>query len=263
MPGSVQSFRRRIACRAAHGARARVCIDSLGAGMSSAKDRSGGAKRRKRASSGDRRGEQSPAAARRHHASPAAGHEAPRGRSSDALVQESERVGNGGVASPEKSGSGALELVLAAWFAVFVVTSLIFEAYVVFDVDIATRPDGSYDPFLWCWWWYATSFDPLFLRTPLWLRVMCGIDMVAFGPFHAVLVRALTRKGGIATWGPGMRAATIAYVSAIVYSTVVYFGAEAGDWWEGRDGHDMLAVLVVNIPWTIVPLVLLWAMLRA
>jgi len=65
---------------------------------------------------------------------------------------------------------------LVIWFALFAVSSLVFEPFIVFGVDLATSTSfvGR------TWFWYASSFDPIFLDTPLWLRIMCGID--AFVP---------------------------------------------------------------------------------
>ena len=139
-------------------------------------------------------------------------------------------------------------LILA--FACFCVTSLVFEMFIVFDVDLvaATDPVGR------IWYWYASSFDPIFLDTPLWLRVMCAIDAFVFGPFYLVLIYAFVRRR---EW---IRLPALCYVSAIVYSTVVYFAveliAEAGR-------ADLLWVVVINIPYTLVPLVVGWRVWRS
>lgn len=141
---------------------------------------------------------------------------------------------------------------LVFWFALFAVSSLVFEPFIVFDVDLSTTTD----PFGQTWHWYASSFDPIFLDTPLWLRIMCGIDAFVFGPFYLVLIYALSRAR---TW---IRIPALLYGAAIVYSTAVYFGYEVLDA-ANRTQANLLAVFLINIPFTIVPLLLLWRMRNA
>jgi len=142
-----------------------------------------------------------------------------------------------------------LDAFLVFWFCLFAVSSLVFEQFIVFGVDLSTTTDI----FGRTWYWYARSFDPVFLETPSWLRIMCTIDAYVFGPFYLVLVYALTREKN---W---IRIPALLYGAAIVYSTAVYFGYELFD--EANRGEaNLLAVFLVNIPFTIVPLLLMWRM---
>jgi hypothetical protein len=136
---------------------------------------------------------------------------------------------------------------LVCCFIVFSISSLIYEQFVVFGVDLSTTTDI----FGRSWYWYARSFDPVFLDPPLWLRIMCSIDAYVFGPFYLVFIFAFVKGRN---W---VRIPALLYGSAIVYSTLVYFG------WEFLDGANrgranLLAVFVVNIPYTVVPLLLMW-----
>lgn len=142
-----------------------------------------------------------------------------------------------------------LDLLLVACFAVFAFTSLVMEMYIVFGVDLrsATDPLGRA-------WLLYTRWDPLFLDTPMWLRIMCGIDGFVFGPFYLVLIWALVRERG---W---IRIPALLYVSAIVYSTLVYFGYE---FVVERERADLAMVVLINVPYTIMPLVLGWRMRAA
>ena len=72
-----------------------------------------------------------------------------------------------------------MDAFLVFWFCLFAVSSLVFEQFIVFDLDLSTTTDV----FGRTWYWYASSFDPIFLDTPLWLRIMCTIDAYLFGPF--------------------------------------------------------------------------------
>jgi len=136
---------------------------------------------------------------------------------------------------------------LVFWFCLFAVSSLVYEQFIVFGVDLSTTTDV----FGRSWYWYASSFDPIFLDTPLWLQIMCTIDAYVFGPFYLVLIYALVRERN---W---IRVPALLYGAAIVYSTLVYFGYEFLD--ESNRAHaNLLAVFLVNIPYTLVPLLLMW-----
>lgn len=141
---------------------------------------------------------------------------------------------------------------LVFWFAVFAFTSLVYEQFIVFGVDLASATDmvGR------SWYWYANSFDPVFLDAPLWLRIMCGIDAYVFGPCYLMLIYAFI-KG--CNW---VRIPALLYSAAIVYSTLVYFGWEFLDE-ANRAEANLLAVFIVNIPYTVVPLLLIWRMRNA
>lgn len=141
---------------------------------------------------------------------------------------------------------------LVVCFCVFSVSSLVYEQFVVFGVDLATTTDV----FGRSWYWYARSFDPIFLDPPLWLRIMCAIDGWVFGPCYLVFIFALVKARN---W---VRIPALLYGAAIVYSTVVYFGWEFLDE-ANRAQADLLAVFVVNVPYTVVPLLLMWRVRHA
>ena len=138
-------------------------------------------------------------------------------------------------------------IFLLRWLSLFCFTSLVFEQYIVFGVDLA----ASDDIIAQSWYWYAKSFDPVFLDTPLWLRVMCAIGAYVFGACYLFFIYALV-KGNNA-----IRMPALLYGAAIVYSTVVYFAWEFLDE-QNRQEANLLAVFVVNIPYTIIPLMLMW-----
>eukprot|EP00041_Stephanoeca_diplocostata_P011836 m.196383 g.196383 ORF g.196383 m.196383 type:complete len:177 (+) comp18690_c0_seq9:220-750(+) len=136
------------------------------------------------------------------------------------------------------------------------ITAMVFEPYVVFDENGTALTQDALDSnpsdiVRHLWAWYAKSFDPIFLETPLFLRIMCGVDMAIFGPLQAAIGFALwtERLQSSARW----RLVTLMYASAIVYSTVIYFAVEVI-----QESHraDMLWVVVINVPYTIVPLLL-------
>ena len=127
-------------------------------------------------------------------------------------------------------------------FFVFSISSLVYEQFVVFGVDLSTTTDI----FGRSWYWYARSFDPVFLDAPLWLRIMCAIDGYVFGACYLVFIFAFIKGRN---W---VRNPALLYGSAIVY-----FGWEFLDA-ANRAQANLLAVFAVNIPYTVVPLLLMW-----
>ena len=138
----------------------------------------------------------------------------------------------------------SFDLALVAWFVVFAFTSLVMEMYITFSVDLARATD----PLGRVWFWYADSFDPIFLDPPYFLWLMCTLDAFVFGPFYLVLIVAFVRGW---SW---IRLPAILYVSAILYSTVIYFGVEST---EEAHRANLTMVLLINIPYTLVPVALL------
>lgn len=132
-------------------------------------------------------------------------------------------------------------------FCVFAVSSLVYEQFIVFGVDRSTTTDI----FGRSWYWYARSFDPVFLDPPHWLRIMCAIDAYVFGACYLVFIFAFVKGRN---W---VRIPALLYGSAIVYSTVVYFAWEFLDE-ENRSRANLFAVFIVNIPYTVVPLLLMY-----
>jgi len=132
-------------------------------------------------------------------------------------------------------------------FSVFAVSSLVYEQFIVFGVDLSTATDV----FGRSWYWYARSFDPVFLDPPRWLRIMCTIDAYVFGACYLVFIFAFVK---CRNW---VRIPALLYGSAIVYSTAVYFGWEFLDD-ANRAQANLLAVFIINIPYTVVPLLLMW-----
>lgn len=54
-------------------------------------------------------------------------------------------------------------------FSVFSISSLIYEQFVAFGIDLSTTTDV----FGRSWYWYARSFDPVFLDPPLHRLASC------------------------------------------------------------------------------------------
>ena len=145
-----------------------------------------------------------------------------------------------------------LDRVLLATFCMFLFVAWFFEPWVVYlcgwdgleTVECQRTLTGR------LWLFYAKTFDPIFLNLPLWLRIVCSLDTILFGPFYAVSVYAFWTKQQEARW---YELIALPVSGALLYSTVVYFAyeviAEAGR-------ASLLWVFVINLPWTLAPILL-------
>lgn len=150
--------------------------------------------------------------------------------------------------SADARNRSVLDRVLIVAFCVFSFTSMVFEQWIVFGVDLTTATD----PFSRLWRWYAESFDPMMLKAPLSMRIMFGIDAWVFGPFYVVLAYAFIRRRN---W---IRIPAILFSSAMIYSVVVYYLMEALS--EHAADTDLPMVMLISGPYTIVPFLLLYRM---
>ncbi len=145
--------------------------------------------------------------------------------------------------SAKKLRNRPLDFFLVISLVLFAFISFVMEIFTTFGVDLKTAAD----PFGKLWYFYASSWDPLFLNPPLYLRVMSGIDAFIFGPLYLVAAYGLARAR---EW---VRIPGLIMVSAVVYSTLVYFGVE----FIGETARaNLMMVVLINIPYTIVPLLL-------
>lgn len=97
-------------------------------------------------------------------------------------------------------------------------------------------------------WSIYCQWDPLFISPPLWLKVMCTIEVFIFGPLYLITAYGL-RNGK--RW---LSTVALPFAGALFYSTVVYFAVE---YIENMPGTNMFMVILVNVPWTIVPVLLI------
>jgi hypothetical protein len=159
--------------------------------------------------------------------------------------------------SSNEHGSSPLKFVdtvLLGWYLLFGAVALTFEPAYYFGCEWSGRlcPAAEGSPLMRVvrdlWMIYA-HWDPLFLDVPLWLRVLCSIEVFVFGPLYLVTAWGIWRRA------PWLSSLALPFSGALVYSTGVYFAMEL---LEAMPGTNMFMVFAVNLPWTIVPLVLMW-----
>ena len=146
-----------------------------------------------------------------------------------------------------------LDSVLLANFCMFLFVAWCFEPAVVYLCGWEGLQTRECQQTLTgrLWLFYAEKFDPIFLNLPLWLRIVCSLDTILFGPFYAVSIYAFATVQQETRWYSTVALPT---AGALIYSTIVYFAYECM-----AEAHraSLLFVFLVNLPWTLAPVLLI------
>ena len=102
--------------------------------------------------------------------------------------------------------------------------------------------------------WWGRSFDPLLLARPVWWKMTIGIDSFLFGPYYIVALYAFLRARDW-IWLP-----SLVYSGLMMANVTIILGEEA--WGPYRTPHLSIVVLV-NLPWILFPLYLIYRMRAA
>lgn len=140
--------------------------------------------------------------------------------------------------------------ILVCCFALFALTSFAMEPYVVFAVDL----HRAHDPLARAWLLYAERWDPIFLATPPWLRLLCGADLFLFGPAYLVLLYAFVKRKN---W---IRIPALMFAAVVAFDVSVYYAME---FVTERGRADLLMVVLINLPYWLAPFALIYRMRRA
>ena len=94
-------------------------------------------------------------------------------------------------------------------------------------------------------WRIYADWDPLFIRVPPFLRIMCGLEVFVFGPCYLISAMVL-RCRVLPPWFPCF---SLFFSGALFYSTVLYFAYE---WLFAPSAYvNVTMVALVNAPWAI------------
>lgn len=143
---------------------------------------------------------------------------------------------------------------LVFWYLLFAFTALVFEPLFYYGCqwNAHTCYYASIYPFIGRMrdiWVLYLQYDPVFFVLPLWLRVLCTIEVWIFGPLYLLVAIGMLTN---ATW---LEMIALPFSGALVYSTVVYFAMELLDF---TIGTNLYVVFLVNLPWTIIPILLMY-----
>lgn len=151
-----------------------------------------------------------------------------------------------------------LRKILGVCFLVAAITSLFFEPVVMVGYPLSPGVPGVTGAL---WWWYASHFDPLFLQTPGFMQMMCWVDFAVFGPLNFLLSAYLFRdEGWFGTAARRMAWVFPPFAGAVAYSTLIYFLVE---FQMALPGTNFPVVVLINAPYLLAPLALLWYLGRA
>lgn len=150
------------------------------------------------------------------------------------------------------SSLSSLDYCLVYVFYVFAFTALVFEPlyYLGCDWNYETCYYEGYSSLVSICksiWLIYCRWDPLFFAPPDWLKVMCYIEVFLFGPLYALSAYGLHNRS---KWLPFI---ALPFSGALFYSTIVYFVME---FVYTEPGTNLLLVFIVNIPWSIFPVLL-------
>mmetsp|Transcript_11388 Transcript_11388/g.18534 ORF Transcript_11388/g.18534 Transcript_11388/m.18534 type:complete len:168 (+) Transcript_11388:161-664(+) len=148
--------------------------------------------------------------------------------------------------------SSNLDRCLVYVFYVFAFTALVFEPLYYLGCDwnfesCLYEESSALVKYTKAVWSVYNQWDPLFTAPPDWLKVMCYIEVFIFGPLYALSAYGLQYR---CKWLPYV---TLPFSGALFYSTVVYFVMEFA---YPEPGTNLMMVLIVNIPWSIFPVLL-------
>lgn len=145
-----------------------------------------------------------------------------------------------------------LDSLLLCTFSMFLFVAWLFEPLVIYLCGWEGLPTAECQQYLTgrLWLFYAEKFDPIFLALPLWLRIVCSLDTLLFGPFYTLSLYAFATGAQEARW---YELTALPVSGALFYSTVVYFAYEVL-----AESHraSLVWVFVINLPWTLAPLLL-------
>jgi hypothetical protein len=106
------------------------------------------------------------------------------------------------------------------------------------------------------WKGYA-QYDPVYFDMPLWMALMIGFDSVLLSPFYLYALYAFARRR-VDT--PLFRAVGYTVSGALIYAMVLYLTWEVMS--AKQYGTALLPVIGYNLPWGLVPLLLVIRLYR-
>ena len=99
--------------------------------------------------------------------------------------------------------------------------------------------------------WWGRNFDPALMARPVWWRATIWIDALFFGPYYAVALYAFIKGRRF------IRLPSLVWASVMMTNvTIILFEEMIGPHATPARG----LVLLVNAPWFLFPLLMLWRM---
>jgi hypothetical protein len=141
-----------------------------------------------------------------------------------------------------------IDIFFAVVFAAFTVTSVISDLLPTVGVNFS-HPSSNF--FVHSNYWYAHDADPLFMNPPDWMRIVTGLSAFVYMPFYIVLVYSLVTARNWIQLPSVIYATMIASITGIIVFGVEFWGEPA------LRTHNVAKFLAFNLPYVLVPLLLL------
>lgn len=141
-----------------------------------------------------------------------------------------------------------VDIFFAIIFFVFAITCGISDALPTLGVKMS--PDSP-NLLARANYWYAIGTDPLFMNPPVWMRFVTGLSAFVYGPFYLILVFSLIKGKNQIQLPAVIYATMISSITGIVVFGVEFFGEMP------FRSPDILKFLSFNLPYVLIPLLLL------
>ena len=152
------------------------------------------------------------------------------------------------------------ERYLDIFILLFFLVNLLFITYIV-DLEQLVIPNVSH--FTYPIWplpfmvniihWYGYNFDPLLIARPVWWKMTIVIDDFFFGPFYIFAIYSYIKGKEF------IRIPSIIYASVMLTNVTIILGEET---FGPFASPQLLIVYLVNFPWLLFPLLIIYRMWR-
>jgi hypothetical protein len=143
-------------------------------------------------------------------------------------------------------------------FALFILVAFVHEPlfYYYCGWD-GLRHNSCTNPTIGAIWNGYARYDPVYFDMPLWMALMIGFDSILLSPFY-VYSFWIFRTGRVDT--PLYRAIGCTVSGGLIYAMILYLTWEAMS--AAQYGTALLPVALYNLPWGIIPLLLVIRLYR-
>jgi hypothetical protein len=145
-----------------------------------------------------------------------------------------------------------VDLFFVCAFFAFLCTSILFDSLNALNIPISPTSDNALARLTYEL--YAKDTDLLLAANPFWTQLQLWISTFVFAPFYVAAIYALVRGRD---W---IHIPAIAYASAMVYSLVLYLGAQFA---EPYRSPNPMKIFAANLPYALIAVAFAWRMRRA
>lgn len=159
---------------------------------------------------------------------------------------------------PERSFFRGWDAFFVIAFGLFTLVAFVHEplfyAYCGWD---GLRHDSCTNQTIAAIWKGYAKYDPVYLDMPLWMALMIGFDTFLLSPFYVYSIYVFATGRADTTL---YRSVAYTVSGALIYAMLLYISWEILE--AKRYGTSLFPVIAYNIPWGLVPLLLVVRLYR-